>query len=102
MNSTAKKIVIPLCVLATSLGIALCVTAYRFISSDAVVTNYSKTRDDAEPPYFRGWLPEILPLSSRDITTHNNLDNNTSHGDFYFGLQDQNGWERKKGTALGM
>lgn len=32
----------------------------------------------------KGWLPEIIPPSSRKITTSNDLDLNMSDGEFYF------------------
>lgn len=34
--------------------------------------------------FERGWLPNILPPSTERIVTRNNLDLNTSTGEFYF------------------
>ncbi len=53
--------------------------------SDTVKNSYS-TRADAEADglFERGWLPTIIPVSSRDITTKNNLDLNFSEGEFFF------------------
>lgn len=34
--------------------------------------------------FERGWLPDIIPISSVNITTKNNLDLNTSEGEFFF------------------
>lgn len=49
-----------------------------------VVTSKYPTRADAvaDSPFARGWLPDFLPASSRDIVTHNNLDSTTSWGEF--------------------
>lgn len=50
-------------------------------SGDVVTTRY-RTLAQYED---RGWLPkEVLPPSTRDILTRNNLDTNTSHGHFEF------------------
>ncbi|MGI9241836.1 MAG: hypothetical protein ACR2RV_13620, partial [Verrucomicrobiales bacterium] len=49
-------------------------------------TSHYPTRDDAEADslFVRGWLPAIIPASSRDITTRNHLDLNCSEGEFFF------------------
>ncbi|MFA6241616.1 MAG: hypothetical protein WC655_11830 [Candidatus Hydrogenedentales bacterium] len=51
-----------------------------------VVTSEYPTRADAEAEslFARGWLPDFLPASSTDIVTHNDLDINTSWGEFRF------------------
>jgi len=53
---------------------------------DLTVTSHYLTRSDAEAAqlFLRGWLPEIIPLSSRSITTINDLDLNVSDGEFHF------------------
>jgi hypothetical protein len=53
--------------------------------SDVVTHTYS-TLDDARKDrlFERGWLPDILPSSARDFTVSNNLDVNTSDGEFAF------------------
>jgi hypothetical protein len=38
--------------------------------------------------FDRGWLPEILPPSSRDIRVSNDLELNTSEGEFRFASPD--------------
>lgn len=64
-----------------SLLILLCVTG----CGDVVASRYS-TRANAEASrlFQRGWLPAIIPESSFNIVTRNNLDINTSRGEFYF------------------
>ena len=61
--------------------IALCVCNCR----DAVTSRY-KTRSDAvaDRLFQRGWLPSIIPQSSYDIRTKNDLDVNVSEGEFSF------------------
>jgi hypothetical protein len=34
--------------------------------------------------FERGWLPDIVPDSSREITINNDLDLNLSKGEFFF------------------
>ena len=50
------------------------------------VTNHYPTRAKAEADdlFQRGWLPSFIPASARDITTSNNLDINTSEGNFWY------------------
>ena len=56
---------------------------------DNVTKNYA-THSDAKNDHLfeRGWLPTIIPESSCQITTINNLDVNTSHGSFTFSTND--------------
>jgi hypothetical protein len=51
-----------------------------------VVTSHYATYDQAarEGLFARGWLPDNIPSSSHDIRTSNNLDRNTSEGEFSF------------------
>jgi hypothetical protein len=51
-----------------------------------VVTSHYKTYNDAasDQLFSRGWLPQFIPSSSFNITTSNNLDLNTSEGEFSF------------------
>lgn len=52
---------------------------------DAVTSRY-ETRAEAEADrlFERGWLPSIIPPSSRGIVTRNDLDLNLSEGEFRF------------------
>jgi hypothetical protein len=50
---------------------------------DTVTSRY-ETRADADKLFQRGWLPSIIPKSSYDITTKNDLDINASEGQFSF------------------
>lgn len=53
--------------------------------TDIVKSRYETLADArADELFGRGWLPEILPPSAVDIVTVNNLDINTSHGEFSF------------------
>ena len=45
-------------------------------------------RRTGEELFGRGWLPDILPASSHSIRTENNLDLNTSVGEFSFSPPD--------------
>ena len=51
-----------------------------------VVTRHYKTYNDAvsDQLFGRGGLPEFIPTSSFNIKTSNNLDLNTSEGEFSF------------------
>ena len=51
-----------------------------------VVTHTYATLDDARRSrlFERGWLPDILPASARDIRVSSNLDINTAEGEFSF------------------
>ena len=53
--------------------------------SDVVMSNYrSLEAARADRLFDRGWLPDILPPSAHSIRTSNNLDLNTSEGQFSF------------------
>ena len=56
---------------------------------ESVSSNYS-TRADAEADrlFTRGWLPEIIPPSSHNISMRNDLDLNVSNGEFSFDPSD--------------
>jgi hypothetical protein len=76
--------------LLTLVVLAIAVVGLQFLLSGDVVTNRYKTlalaREDKL--FERGWLPEILPASSQNIRTSNNLDLNTSEGEFSFAPAD--------------
>jgi len=57
--------------------------------SDTVTEKYS-TRNEAEQNkiFERGWLPSIIPKSSTQIRTTNDLDINTSSGEFKYDSKD--------------
>ena len=53
--------------------------------SDVVTHHYPTYNDAVKDNLFgRGWLPDFIPLSSFNITTSNDLDLNTSKGEFSF------------------
>ena len=61
---------------------------YHFVT-DVVTNEYAKLADAKRDQVFgRGWLPNILPYSATSIRTSNNLDTNTSEGEFYFDTRD--------------
>lgn len=66
------------------LAIILAATGCEYLS-DTVTSHYSTMADArADGLFGRGWLPDVLPASARDITTSNNLDLNISTGGFSF------------------
>lgn len=56
------------------------------------ITNHYATRLDAEADrlFDRGWLPNIIPVSAKNIITSNNLDINISEGEFQYDPIDAN------------
>lgn len=53
--------------------------------SDTVESRYvNRAEAEADSLFERGWLPNIIPQSSHDIVTKNNLDVNTSSGEISF------------------
>lgn len=56
---------------------------------DVVTNKYPTLQDAREDALFRrGWLPDILPESAVSIRTSNDLDINTSEGEFTIAIQD--------------
>ncbi|MCG6464903.1 hypothetical protein K6U37_13970 [Vibrio parahaemolyticus] len=52
--------------------------------SDNVTTEYSTYAEAKDDNLFeRGWLPDILPTSTINIEVTNDLDQNTSVGEFF-------------------
>lgn len=59
------------------------------LPSDVVTTKYLTVQAARDDELFaRGWLPDILPPSARDIRVSNNLDLNISEGEFFFDAKD--------------
>ena len=59
------------------------------LDTDVVESSYASVKEARSDQLFgRGWLPDILPASAHDIRTSNNLDLNTSAGEFYFASAD--------------
>ena len=55
------------------------------LPNDIVTSEYATLEAArADHLFGRGWLPDILPLSAYDIRTSNNLDIDTSEGEFSF------------------
>ncbi|MEW6761621.1 MAG: hypothetical protein AB1437_12410 [Pseudomonadota bacterium] len=55
------------------------------LPSDVVKSRYATLQAARDDRLFeRGWLPDILPPSSRDIRTAHHLDLNAASGDFRF------------------
>jgi hypothetical protein len=68
-------------------SLIVCLAALPSLSSCSdVVTRTYATLDDARRDrlFERGWLPDILPLSARQIRVSSNLDINTADGEFSF------------------
>ena len=63
--------------------------AIFLVACDTVTDHYSTLRAARDDRLFeRGWLPDILPESSVDIVTCNELDLNLSEGSFTFEVED--------------
>jgi hypothetical protein len=64
----------------------LLVSIFLLGSCNDVVSSYYPTRAEAEADrlFKRGWLPDYIPASAREIRTSNNLDSNTSIGEFRY------------------
>lgn len=59
------------------------------LPSDTVESKYATLVEArADTLFERGWLPDILPPSARNITTSNQLDLNYSTGEFSFDPKD--------------
>lgn len=51
--------------------------------SDIVQSHYDNYQQaQADQLFERGWLPDVLPVSTTQIEAANDLDNNTSQGSF--------------------
>lgn len=67
--------------------VILSVLAAALLTScdDSVSLEYStRAEAEAESLFARGWLPEIIPASSENISMRNDLDLNISNGEFKF------------------
>jgi hypothetical protein len=63
--------------------------AFSLGACDVATDHYATLVDArADSLFQRGWLPDILPPSSHDIRTSNDLDLNTSSGQFHFKPQE--------------
>jgi len=63
-----------------------CMACLLLTSCGDIVSNRYATYSEAqrEGGFDRGWLPDIIPPSSKDIITNNDLDLNTSEGEFVY------------------
>jgi hypothetical protein len=71
-------------------SLIVCFAALLSLSSCSdVVTRTYATLDDARRDrlFERGWLPDILPPSARQIRVASDLDVNTADGEFSFDLE---------------
>ena len=61
------------------------IAALLLFGCDVVISRYA-TLDDARRDrlFERGWLPDVLPPSTHDIRVSNNVDVNSSEGEFSF------------------
>lgn len=60
------------------------------VGCDDTVSHFYPSRVDAQADelFDKGWLPEIIPMSSKAISMSNDLDLNTSDGEFRFDPDD--------------
>ncbi|MDA0765219.1 MAG: hypothetical protein O3A92_00130 [Verrucomicrobia bacterium] len=70
--------------------IALLALAFIVAGCDDTVKSAYPTKSDASKDdlFKRGWLPEIIPDSSRDLVVENDLDLDISDGSFAFDSTD--------------
>jgi len=63
---------------------------------DHVKLSYTNKKEAAmDRPFAKGWLPEIIPDSSREIVMKNDLDSNLSEGGFRFEPADHDPFVRR-------
>src|SRR4029453_6759698 len=81
-------------------SLVVATVALLLFGCDVVTSRYT-TLDDARRDrlFEHGWLPDILPPSTRDIRVSNNLDANTSEGEFSFDLRDYAAFAARLQTA---
>ncbi len=99
MNKLAamKKLALVSATLAALIvgGLFLLSLAFSDIASDT----YPTLQEARNKKLFeRGWLPDILPPSSHNIETNNNLDLNTSWGKFSFSPNEYSLFESRTGS----
>lgn len=90
-SSTIHLIVLPLISQMNSkLPVIVVAALATFVGCDDAVSLSYATRAaaEAEIPFARGWLPPIIPASTREISMTNDLDDNTSNGSFSFDPSD--------------
>ncbi|WP_339133405.1 MAG: hypothetical protein WGN25_12685 [Candidatus Electrothrix sp. GW3-4] len=70
--------------------------------SDSVTETYIDIKTAREAGLFdRGWLPDILPETTTNLTLSNDLDLNCSEGEFYFHPKDTQAFFSKTKRVLG-
>lgn len=75
-----------LTIVAASIAFASCDSSAL---SDVVRNDYADIAEAKQGQLFeRGWLPDILPASTTQIVTRNDLDLNLSSGEFRIRLED--------------
>lgn len=85
MKIVLRIIVVSVCVVMGTFAL------FHVIFSDIVTKRYASLVDArADQLFERGWLPDILPPSTHNIRTSNNLDLNVSTGEFSFASRDYN------------
>lgn len=91
MNLSMKKINRTIRTLLILIGFVIAIwLAFAWFGQSDIVTSRYETIKSAkdEGVMARGWLPDILPDSSFAIRTSNNLDLNSSNGEFSFNRND--------------
>jgi hypothetical protein len=69
------------------------------LPGDVVTTKYPTVQAARDDELFgRGWLPDVLPQSARDVRVSNNLDLNTSEGEFFFDAKEAGELKEKLAT----
>ena len=74
---------------------------FAFFPYNIVTSKYATLEEARKDELFgRGWLPDILPPSSRDILVENDLDLNISEGSFKFSSNENDLLRTKLTSAL--
>lgn len=69
--------------------------------SEIVTTRFTSVGDAfGKGAFARGWLPPILPFSSKGIVERNNVDMNRGEGEFTYDLKERDGYIKRL-QALG-
>jgi hypothetical protein len=69
--------------------VVVLIVAALLTACDVVTDHYATLTDArADSLFERGWLPDILPPSSHDIRTSNDVATNFSSGEFHFSPQE--------------
>ncbi len=82
-------------IIRSSILLILAVVALPGCDESVSLAYATKADAEAERVFARGWLPAIIPPSSRQISMKNDLDLNLSNGEFKFEAADHDAFIRQ-------